>query len=92
MDETQLAKEIKNGNVQIIPPPQQQTPVPQTPDSSLSQFIGLLTALRAPKQYVKTAPSLIPKTFLDQIQFYDDGVNRRLYLYINNTWRYVTLT
>lgn len=45
-----------------------------------------------PKQHLTSAPTFNPVNFYEQIQFYDDGTNRRIYLYINNTWRYVTLT
>lgn len=59
---------------------------------TLADFLPVLFALRAPLKHYSTAPTFVPKTFLDQIQFYDDGTNYRLYLYINKTWRYVALT
>lgn len=52
-------------------------------------FIDDLTKI---KQHGTTAPTYTPKKFIDQIYFYDDGVDRKLYLYINNTWRSTTLT
>ena len=44
------------------------------------------------KQHITTVPTFIPKKFIDQIQFYDDGTDKILYLYINNTWRSIALT
>ena len=44
------------------------------------------------KKHVSTAPIYSPKNFNEQIVFYDDDTNFRLYLWINGTWRYITLT
>jgi hypothetical protein len=43
------------------------------------------------KQHITSEPTFIPKKFIDQIQFYDDGTDQKLYLYINNTWKSITL-
>jgi hypothetical protein len=93
MDQAKLNQEVKSGNVNFIQPPQpQQQPEAELPDDSMKQFLGLLTTIRQPRAYLTSAPTFTPRTFLDQIQFYDDGTNRRLYLYVNKVWRYVTLT
>lgn len=60
--------------------------------SSLEEFIIVLTALRKIKRHITAAPTIKPKNLVEQIQFYDDGTNKRIYFYINNTWRYATLT
>jgi hypothetical protein len=94
MNAQALNQEIKSGNVKFIPP-QQSQPLPQDlqpPDDTMTQFLGLLTAVRQPRLSIAIPPTVIPKTFLDQIQFYDDGTNCRLYLYVNKVWRYVALT
>lgn len=39
-----------------------------------------------------SAPTYIPKTFREQFVFYDTGGVRRLYVYVNGSWRYSTLT
>lgn len=44
------------------------------------------------KNYVTSAPTYIPKNFYESIVYYDDGVNRRVYFYVNNTWRLIALT
>lgn len=93
MDQAKLNQEVKSGNVNFIQPPQpQQQPEVLPPDDKMNQFLGLLTTIRQPRQSIATAPTLTPITFPDQIQFYDDGTNRRLYLYVNKVWRYVSLT
>lgn len=60
--------------------------------NQIEEFIVVLMALRKIKQHISSAPTLIPKHFLDQIQFYENGSTRRVYFYINNTWRYVAVT
>lgn len=44
------------------------------------------------KKHITSAPTFTPRTFYEAIQFYDDATNRRIYLYINGSWRYVALT
>ena len=83
----------QKGLVKLVPPLE----VAQTPDtkpSSEQDLDAIINSVRSIRRHLTTAPGtkFVPKTFADQIQFYDDGTNRRLYLYINNTWRYVTLT
>lgn len=60
--------------------------------NTLQDFIGILQVLKTPKQHLVVAPDFVPRTFVDQIQVYDDGTNRRIYIYVNKTWRYVNLT
>jgi uncharacterized membrane protein YagU involved in acid resistance len=92
MDAKTLNQEIKSGNANFIQPPQPQTPEVLPPDDSMSQFLGFLTTIRQPRSHLTVAPTFTPKTFLDQIQFYDDGSNRRMYFYTNKVWRYIVLT
>jgi len=72
----------------IIPPT---TPAPK-PENPVEMYQMVLQAILRPKRHITVAPTFIPKHFADQIQFYDDGVTRKVYFYVNNTWRYVTLT
>jgi hypothetical protein len=66
------------------------TPPPQAA-TSIDQFLPVLIALQSTQQYLSAAPTFIPQTFQDQIQFVFDGTNSYLYLYINNTWQKVQL-
>lgn len=94
MTEQEIKANLKAGKyqkVQLPPPTSSPASSPNTqPD--ISQFLIVLSALRRVRKHFTTAPTLTPKNFLDQIQFYDDGTHQRAYFYINNTWRYVTLT
>lgn len=69
-----------------VPPP------PEDLSGFLQTYGVLLQALRTIKRPVATAPTFTPRTLTDQIQYYDSGGTRRLYLYISGTWRYVALT
>lgn len=71
-------------------------PTPQPPKElfpfKIEDYIAILNQIRTTKRHIEVAPTATPKTFMDQIQFFDDGVDYRLYIYINGTWRYVALT
>lgn len=51
----------------------------------LADLVGFL-------QLVTAAPTGTPKTFWDSVKLYDTGGVRRLYLYVNGSWRYCVLT
>lgn len=57
----------------------------------IEDYMNIIEALRKVKVFRTTVPTFIPKTFIDAIEFYDDGVARRVYFYVNKTWRYVAL-
>ena len=91
MTQEELQKSVAQDKVEFIKPDKNQSPEQPTLDS-MEEFIPLLISLRRFRKHVTTAPTFKPKTFADQVQLYDDGVNRRVYLYVNNSWRYVALT
>lgn len=62
------------------------------PNDPLSPYISFLTAMKTVKRAVATAPTLTPKNFYEQIQFYESGGVQRIYVWVEGTWRYVTLT
>lgn len=64
----------------------------RSPGYSLDDFLPLLVSLLAPKSHLTAAPTFIPQNLLEAIQLYDDGAARRLYVYLDGTWRYTTLT
>lgn len=39
-----------------------------------------------------TVPTYTPRNYKEQFVFYDDGSNQRLYIYINNSWKYTALS
>ena len=53
---------------------------------------NILELLSRVKKYRTTAPTHTPKNFYEQIEFFDDSVNIRIYVYVNGSWRYVGLT
>lgn len=95
MTPAELAQALKAGQIKAVKPEIPSTPQTlQIPDPKpdISEFLIVLSALRLIKKHLTTAPTSTPKNFLDQIQFYDDGTNRRVYFYVNKTWHFATLT
>lgn len=43
------------------------------------------------KGFVSSAPTFIPKKFIEQIQFFYDGTDYKVYFYISNQWKSITL-
>lgn len=58
----------------------------------LRQYEGLLSNLRRIKKPISAVPAFTPRSFYDQFQFYVNGSTKRLYIYMDNTWRYVNFT
>lgn len=44
------------------------------------------------KKAITAAPTFIPKKFIDQIQLAHIGSDYKLYLYIDNSWKSITLS
>ena len=44
------------------------------------------------KESVAVAPDYIPTTWDEQIVIFDDTSDKRLYVYVDNSWHYITLT
>jgi hypothetical protein len=57
----------------------------------VEQFLPVLTAAQSLQTFLAAAPTFIPQTFQDQIQFVFDGTLYWLYLYINNAWQKVQM-
>jgi hypothetical protein len=62
------------------------------PDDFEQTYEPLLSRMIRPKKHLTAVPTFVPQSAFDQWQLYDDGVNRRLYVYVNGTWRYTALT
>ena len=52
----------------------------------------LLDLLSRVKRHTDTVPVYTPKNFYEQFVFFDDGTNQRLYVFVNGSWKYSTLT
>lgn len=53
---------------------------------TLEDFTPFLEILRRVKQHGSSVPTYTPKSFLEQFYLYENGTDRRLYVYINRTW------
>ena len=69
--DTSTESETSNSDVSTIP---------------LEQFVPILTQLQSVQRCLTAAPTSIPQTFQDQIQFVFSSGNYFLYLYFNNQW------
>ena len=93
MTEAELNKYKEQGKVAQLPPGQPAEPSQQTPlVTDFEMYLAVLEALQRPRRHLTTAPTFRPRNFAQQIQFYDDGTARRIYFYVNGTWRYNALT
>jgi hypothetical protein len=64
-----------------------QSPGPQpAPVHSMEQYIPVVVSLQSTQKYLSAAPTFVPQTFQDQIQFVFDGTTYWLYFYANNKW------
>lgn len=96
MEQSDFDKKQKEKGVEyIVPQPLEadlENPVPKSSQDFERQYASLLLQLRTVRQPVSAIPSFIPRNFLEQIQIYENGATYRLYIYMNGTWRYTTLT
>ena len=50
-------------------------------------YAPVLNSIRKPRRPLTVVPTFVPKTFADQIQVFDDGINpKAIYVYISGTW------
>jgi hypothetical protein len=53
---------------------------------------NILDLLSRVKRHRTTAPTHTPKNFLDQIEFYHNGADYKIYVYLDGTWKSTSLT
>lgn len=58
----------------------------------LETYIPLLKAIMSVKRPLEDPPTFVPQNAFEQWQVYENGVTRRVYYYVNDTWRYHALT
>lgn len=100
MKKEDFDKSLANGEVEIesdkpMLPPEILALLQKAPEDSqdpLADYASIIEALRKVKTFRTSAPTNVPKSFIDAIEFYDSGGTRRVYFYINKNWRYVALT
>jgi len=61
-------------------------------DSQTEYNQSYINDLAIIKRHGSTVPAYIPKKFIDQFYFYDNGATIKLYIYINNVWRETSLS
>ena len=44
------------------------------------------------KKFSANAPTYYPKNFFEQIYFYHNGADYRVYFWVDNAWKYTALT
>jgi hypothetical protein len=89
MTEQEFNEKRLQGEIQgLSEPPQGETLIPEQPKlvPDLGTYLAVLEILQRPKQHLTTAPTFTPKNFAQQIQLSDDGVNKKLHIYINGAW------
>jgi hypothetical protein len=89
MLESEFIAAAGRGKIQIddaSAEPEGGAPLPVVQPISLEQFLPILLQLQSTQRYLTAAPTFIPQTFQDQIQFVYTGGVYSLYLYINNQW------
>lgn len=57
-------------------------------ETSRPEDIILMELLHRIKKHRTTAPTHVPKDFMGQLEFYDDGSEKRTYKWINSQWVY----
>ncbi len=88
MTPSELNEAFKEGKVERIDPPQETTPQePQGSVNDMTAFLPLLQSLLSPRRPLTAPPTFVPKNFLEQIQYVDDGGILYLYLYVDGNWR-----
>ena len=91
MNEQEFQQVVEKGQVQFIEPASAE-PTEQLRPNSADDYTPLVETLRRPRRHLTAEPNFTPRNLMEQIQFYDDGADRRVYFYVNGTWSYTTLT
>jgi hypothetical protein len=55
-------------------------------------FLPLLKEMMDVKRPLSSVPTFTPQNAFEQWQLYENGSTRRVYFYINGTWRFASLT
>lgn len=94
MESLDFEKQQKDGKVELVKPQELEGDIVKPPEvkNMEEEYPTLLFALRTVRQTISTAPTFTPRSFAEQIQIYKNGTTYRLYVYVDDTWRYTTLT
>ena len=92
MTEQEFTTKANAGEVKAVEQPKTETQSAPPPPQNIEDFLPYLMKLRYNIKSVSTAPTFKPRGFLEHFVTYDTGGVRRLYIYVNGSWRYTTLT
>jgi len=93
MEQSTFENLQKNKGIEFVPPATDPVTTPTKPAETLAeQFPSIMAMLRVVKKPVSTAPTNVPKNFVEQFVIYENAGTYRLYVYVNQTWRYTALT
>lgn len=96
MENNKQEKIIVDGEEATVVPQEQHLPKEITiPEQSykLEDFLNVLLILRTTIKTVSSAPTYIPRHFLEQVVIYSSGGTKRLYVYVVGVgWSYTALT
>lgn len=94
MTEEDFTKDQKAGKIEVVKPkmPEQKPEQTMGERNAMYELAYILEGLKVTHKPIATAPVFTPRNFSEQIQIYENGATVRLYIYVNQTWRYVALT
>jgi len=92
MTKQELLELQKQGKIIIVENKSDDNTRQSQNSSTPSEYQALLQNLRKIKKTISGVPTFTPRSFFDQFQIYVNGSTRRLYVYADGSWRYVTLT
>lgn len=94
MTQEEFTAAASKGEIEIQEPNEEVSgnPSPDVSGTSTDQFLPIFMALQYGQKYLTAAPTFVPQTFQDQIQFVYTGGSYYLYVWINNGWRKATFT
>lgn len=93
MKEEDFKKQQEEGKVEVVrPKPQEKKPEGGVSQAEMYELAYILEGLKVTHKPIASAPVFTPRNFSEQIQLYENGGTVRLYIYVNQTWRYVALT
>jgi hypothetical protein len=98
MDEKSLIQSIATGKAKMVEPVHLSGGEARAPEGvpdvmpSLAEFLPILLALQSTQNVLTAAPTFVPRTFQDQIQFVTTGGSSYLYLYFGGAWHRITTT
>jgi hypothetical protein len=84
MTEPEYNQALGQGQVTELAPPET-TPAENSAIPDIKDYEAVLRRLRSPRTFLPSLPTTTPKTFVDSIEYVDDGIKRPVF-FINGEW------